>query len=101
MYQLKVLPKVADEIDAIVEEYEQLRSLSGIKFYLKIQDVFQLIAQNPRLFKKTIGKFHRAFIKSYPYVIYYHSDEAHQMVVVVAIIHNKRGIDYIKGKLGI
>lgn len=78
-----------------------MRDLSGIKFYLKIQDVLQLITQNPRLFKQTIGTYHRAFIKSYPYVIYYHVDEANQMIIVVAIIHNKRGIDYIKGRLGI
>jgi len=101
MYQLKILSTVSDEIDAIVEDYEQNRDLSGIKFYLKLQDIFQLIAQNPRLFKKTVGKFRRAFVKSYPYVIYYYSDEVSQTLIVVAIIHHKRGIDYIKGKLGI
>jgi toxin ParE1/3/4 len=100
MYQLNTLPVVADEIDAIVEEYEQKRDLSGIKFYLKLQDILNLIAQNPKLFTKRIGNFQRAFIKSYPYVIYYYTNEVNQTLIIVAIIHHKRGIDYIKEKLG-
>ena len=98
-YSLNISNQALDDLDEITEYYDILNKNDGAVFYEHFDTVCLMLEKSPRMFQKKIGRHRRAFIKNYPYVIYYFIREPFQTIYITAILHEKRGIEYIRKKL--
>ncbi len=101
MYNLSLTNSAENDLDEILESLELVRPMGSFNFSLQIENIFERIERNPYIFEKRILHFRRAFIDKHPYIFYYSVLESLNEIEVIAIVHNKRGIQYIKRKLGI
>ena len=89
---LVILPLANDEYLSAEEWYELQSPGLGKRFKGLIKQTLAGILKNPnRYFSNPMG-YRRAFVKVFPYKIYYRIDE--QDIVVVAFAHNHRRPDY-------
>ncbi len=100
MYKLFMSHSAELETEDIIGYYEQIQATLGMKFFAYFYDACELLQQNPFLYQKVLPNVYRAFVKGFPFKIFYTINERHKEIEVIAVIHNKRGIQYIKNRLG-
>ncbi len=101
MYKVFFSWEAQEDLEEIMDNYDRKKANSGLVFFAKVDKVLGLLESTPKLFKKKILHFRRAIIGKSPYVIYYQIIEEDKDVEILAILHGKRGSDFIKRKLNI
>jgi plasmid stabilization system protein ParE len=87
-YQIIVRPEAkADILDAF-NWYQQQRPGLGYDFKLCIDEVMSKLEKNPLIFKKTYRDIRRAFIKRFPFGIFYLITD--NRVIVLSVMHARR-----------
>lgn len=99
MYNVLFSWEAQADLNDIMDDYDQQKYKGGLEFFAKLDIVLLLLEKNPFIFATKIRHFRRTFINNAPYVLYYHILEAEKDVEIIAIIHNKRGMDFIRRKL--
>lgn len=81
-------PAARAEYDAAGDWYEQKRSGLGVAFTVAVQEVFDLIASQPRIHGVVIRDIRKTVIRGFPYCVYYRERAAG--VVVLSVFHTSR-----------
>jgi len=68
--------------------YEQCRDGLGMDLMLCIDESITRIQRNPKQFKTVLKGARRAFVRKFPYGIYYILDESE--IIVLAVAHARR-----------
>lgn len=88
MNPLLVRPAAARDIEDAFDWYEGQRPGLGNEFLDELRATFERIAQNPQLFQIVHRKTHRAFLRRFPYGVFYRADVT--AILVVAVMHVRR-----------
>ena len=85
---LIVFPEAESDISQAYQWYEKMRLGLGEEFILSLEASFFSIQRHPELYPVIYQGARRAFIRRFPYGIYY-TQEA-EKIVVFAVFHGKR-----------
>ena len=88
VYSLSVRPEAEDDIREAYSYYQQCRVGLGNDFLESVEDGFNKILVNPRIYRETHNSLHRLFIKRFPFGIFYKLID--NKVLVIAVIHTSR-----------
>lgn len=101
MYNVFFSWEAQEDLNDIMDDYDSKKLKSGLAFFAKLDKVLVLLESSPQIFSKKISNFRRAFIQKSPYILYYQIIEEDKDVEILTILHNKRGMKFIKKKLKI
>ena len=90
MYRLFYFDEVKTDVREAKRWYKQ--QIDGLekRFAGSIKTALSQIKQNPFMYAVSYGNIRIARTKVFPYNIFFYVDEINSIVVIVAIIHNKR-----------
>ncbi len=88
VYKLIIRPEArADLLDAF-HWYEEQRTGLGHDFKLCVDEVMSMLSKHPNLFPSVHKHVRRAFIKRFPFGIFY--IVVNETVVILAVLHARR-----------
>ncbi len=93
---LIILPMANDEFLSAEEWYELQSHGLGKRFKALVKQALSSIIRNPQRYSSNSLGYRRAFVKVFPYKVYYRIDN--QDIVVVAFAHNHRKPDFWFGR---
>ena len=83
-----VAPEAEDELTEAALWYEERREGLGVELIEEAERVFEVIAENPRLYQVAHLDVRRANLRRFPFSVYY---VIHQDIVgILAVHHNSR-----------
>jgi plasmid stabilization system protein ParE len=85
---VRLLPEAKAEFDNDADRYEFQQTGLGVNFVVKVREVLQRIAANPRLHAVVYRDVRKAVVKRFPYVVLYREVSAE--VIVIAVFHTSR-----------
>ncbi len=94
MYRIKISPKAKSDIKYAKIYYEDKQAGLGLAF------VKNVILQINELQDKTVehkisfDTIRRVFVKRFPYVVYYERIDNENLIVIVAVLHDKQEKDF-------
>ena len=86
--KLILKPDAEDDIDEAARWYEDQRKNIGTEFLNELGEVLNRIKSNPFLFQKKYRNVHIAFLRRFPFGIYFAVEQ--QQVFVIAVLHTSR-----------
>lgn len=84
-YDLVIRPEAEADISDAYRWYEDQREGLGADFLLCIEEAMDSIKRNPRQYPKIHKDIRRAFIRRFPYDIFYLVED--DRIVVLAVFH--------------
>lgn len=99
VYDLLINIDVYEDVISAADWYETQRQGYGKVFSLRFQEAIELLQNNPHIYQLVFQHFRKAFIQKFPYAIFYTVDEVEKLVNVIAVIHTKRGDEFIIERL--
>ena len=97
-FKLDIKPIALIDIDEAIAWYERESKGLGNRFLQKLDEAFAKLQKNPQHYLKIYDPVRRILLKKFPYkILYLISDN--KTVIVLAILHVKRGKRYIKKRL--
>lgn len=87
-YTLSIRKEAEADIAEAYKYYEKCRGGLGADLMLCIDESITRIRRNPKQFKTLLGKARRAFVRRFPYGIYYILGESE--IIVLAVAHARR-----------
>ena len=90
MYQLQLSEEAVADYESAVAWYEEQKTGLGFEFSVRLSEAFETIETNPTAQRFLYENKRFAFVKQFPYNIYFLVDEANLRIVVFAILHEKR-----------
>lgn len=91
-YDLIVKPEAEDDLSDAALWYEDRRKGLGNDFLMAVEAKLEAIKRNPEQFPFKYKTIKRAFMKRFPYVIYFLVEES--SIFILAVIHKKRNPKY-------
>ena len=76
------------EFDEAFDWYEQQRVGLGVDFIVRVQEVFDRIADSPRLYPEGFQDIRRATVRRFPYAVLYRIEAG--QILVIAVFRGKR-----------
>ncbi len=98
-YNIIILPESEFDLDFAMAWYEEKRVGLGVEFLFEFEDVLLNIKQNPFLFQKFILHFHKAYLKKFPYAVYFSINKKDINVSIYAVLHNYRNPELFKRRI--
>ena len=89
------------DITETIEWYETQRKNLGFEFALRFEEVIALLQDNPYLYQEVILHFRKVLMQPFSYAVYYQIDDKLKEVLIIAVIHQARGEEYIQKRLAI
>lgn len=97
-YSVEFRKEALQDILEAISWYEfQVEGL-GDEFFISLENIKHLIEQNPLQFPQKYKGIRKALISKFPYIIYYKTEEPNK-VLVLAVLHMKRGPQSVKKKI--
>ena len=90
MYNLELSDEAIADYESAVAWYEEQKTGLGFDFSVRLSDCFEAIERAPETQRFLYENRRFAFVKQFPYKVYFFTDEAQLRVVVFAILHDKR-----------
>ena len=87
-YTLSIRKEAEADIVEAYKYYEKCRAGLGVDLMLSIDESITRIQRNPKKFKTILREVRRAFVKRFPYGIYYILSESE--IIVLAVVHARR-----------
>ena len=81
-------PQAALDIESAIEWYETERQGLGLEFAEELRAAYQRIAEGPRKYQVLRSGIRRAWLRRFPYAVFFACEE--DVVVVVAVLHAGR-----------
>lgn len=90
-YSLSLRPEAEEDIREAYSYYQQCRVGLGNDFLESIENAFEKILANPKIYCETHNSLRRLFIKRFPFGIFYKI--IGDSILVIAVIHTSRDPD--------
>jgi plasmid stabilization system protein ParE len=81
-------PPADAEVEAAFEWYENERQGLGLEFLDELRAAYNRVADGPHKYQELRGGIRRAFLRRFPYAVYFAIEG--DVVVVVAVLHASR-----------
>lgn len=88
MTKLKLRKEAEADISNAYAWYEEKREGLGSHFILCIEEAFARISRNPKQYPEALNPIRRAFIKRFPYAIYFIERET--SITIIAVLHHRQ-----------
>ncbi len=95
-YQLQYFDEVEVDIREAQAWYRSQKEGLEIEFAKALEKIIKQILENPRVYTVRYKKVRIAHPKIFPYNVHFYIDEADTIVVITAIVHNKRHPGIVK-----
>jgi|LakMenEpi03Aug12_release.lakeMendotaPanAssembly.Ray.scaffolds.fasta_scaffold2878314_1 hypothetical protein len=90
MYQLVLLDEAKQEWLEASLYYESKQKGLGVRFTKAVEEHINIIAKNPKHFKKVKKDYRQLLVKLFPFLLIYKIDEAKKRIVIISVFHSKR-----------
>jgi plasmid stabilization system protein ParE len=90
MYTVELSNDAVADYENAIAWYEEQKTGLGFDFSVRLAEVFESIEQYPERQRFLFENRRFAFVKQFPYKVYFIVDEAEHLIIVFAILHNKR-----------
>ena len=90
MYKISYRPKAENELEEVVEWYEDKSEGLGKRFLKEVQKKLKVIQKQPDYYAIKQDQFRETKVQDFPYHIIYRIDEVGKVVVVSSIFHTKQ-----------
>ncbi len=90
MYSIGLSDEAISDYENAVAWYETQKPGLGFDFTVRLTDVFESIESAPETQRFLYENRRFAFVRQFPFKIYFLVDEPNRRIVVFAILHNKR-----------
>ena len=88
MKKLEIREEAERDISSSYSWYEEKRKGLGSHFILCIEESLARITRSPKQFPEVLKPIRRAFIKRFPYAIYFIEKES--SIGVIAVLHHRQ-----------
>lgn len=89
-YTFQYFDQVITDIQEAKLWYKEKRDGLDVEFAFAIQEAIELIAKMPTAYTIRYKTIRVAHTKVFPYNIHFYCDELTELIVITAIVHNKR-----------
>ena len=96
--RLVVEPAAEKDIFYGFRWYEDRQVGLGLRFLEALEELFDLILENPRLFVEVIPSVRRSVTNTFPYLVFYTFEN--DLIHILAVIHAAQDPEYIAKRLG-
>ena len=86
--EVRFAPEAADDVTAGFRWYEEQRPGLGSQFLDCVVACLERVRRSPELHARVQGEFRRAFVRRFPYAVFY--ELVDQTVTVYGIVHTAR-----------
>ena len=93
-YQIIVRPEAEQDLRDAFSWYESRKPGLGFDFKHCVEEVLSRLTRTPYIYPKVYKQVKRAFIKRFPFGIFYVVEE--NRVVILAVLHARRNPEYWK-----
>ena len=93
-YQIIVRPEAEQDLRDAFSWYESHKPGLGFDFKHCVEEVLSRLTRTPYIYPKVYKQVKRAFIKRFPFGIFYVVEE--NRVVILAVLHARRNPEYWK-----
>jgi hypothetical protein len=98
-YNIQFFDEVINDIQEAKIWYKEKREGLEIEFAWMIEDAIEQIIKMPTSYAIRYKIIRIAHPKVFPYNIHFYIDELNNMIVITAIVHNRRNQDYAKDRV--
>ncbi len=96
MKEVIVREEAESDISRSYEWYESKREGLGANFMLCVDEAFSRISRNPKHYPTLLNPVRRAFVKRFPYGVYY--IEREKSIAVLAVLHSRQSPQHWKSR---
>jgi len=97
MYSIRFLSEAADDLEQIIEWYENKEPGLGRRFEANVFVAAERLQSNIVIYRPLFRGLSRIFVKRYPYVVYF--KKYHHAIVIYAILHMKQSKSHLNKRL--
>ena len=90
MYAIELSDEAIADYENAVAWYEDQKPGLGYDFTVRLADVFESLESDPEAQRFIYENRRFAFVRQFPFKVYFLVDDPNQRVVIFAILHNKR-----------
>lgn len=90
MYTIELSKEAKTDYENAVAWYEEQKAGLGFDFSVRLAEIFESIENAPERQRFLYDNRRFAFVKQFPYKVYFLTDDLNLTVVVFAILHNRR-----------
>lgn len=90
MYTIELSDEARNDYENAIAWYEEQKAGLGFDFSVRLAEIFEAIENAPERQRFLYGNRRFAFVKQFPYKVYFLVDEVNLTIVVFAILHSKR-----------
>lgn len=90
MYSIELSDEATTDYEDAVAWYEEQKVGLGFDLSVRLAEIFEAIEQFPERQRFLYENRRFAFIKQFPYIVYFTVDEPNLRIIVFAILHEKR-----------
>ncbi len=90
MYDLELSEEAISDYESALAWYEEQKTGLGFDFSVRLSDLFSDIVEHPSAQRFLFGNCRFAFVKQFPFKVYFFVDEANLSILIFAILHEKR-----------
>jgi len=91
MYRALYLDEVQNDILMAKQWYAEQQKDLDMRFTAAVKETLSIILKMPSAFAVRYKNVRIAHTKIFPYNIHYYIDEAKAQIIIIGIVHNKRG----------
>lgn len=95
-YTLTIHSLAAEDILEIARWYDLQLAGLGNRFGQQLEIAFTAIQKNPTAHNKATGEIRKAFLKKFPYIIFFEIQETN--ILICSVIHSRRTPSLMKGR---
>jgi len=96
-FALVIEPAAEEDIFIGYRWYEERHVGLGIMFLEALEELFDQIIENPKLYVESIPDVRRSVIRMFPYLVFYAIER--NAIHILAVIHAAQDPDYIEERL--
>lgn len=90
MYNLQLSNEAVADYESAVAWYEDQKPGLGFDFSVRLTESFEAIETHPTAQRFLYANRRFAFVKQFPYIVYFLLNEDNLEIIVFAILHEKR-----------
>ena len=98
-YSVQFFDEVISDVQEAKVQYKSKREGLEIEFSWAIEDAIEQVIKMPVSYAIRYKSIRIAHPKVFPYNIHFYIDEIDSVIVITAIVHNKRNQDFVEDRI--
>lgn len=98
IFKIEFRKEALDDLLSTINWYEKQVPGLGDEFYIAFSNEIRIIRHNPLIYAPKYREIRKAITKRFPYIIYF-IVKPPEIVIVIAVLHMKRGSIAIKKRI--